>query len=183
MKRLHTLTVRLPNDISKRLQNYLLDHPDQSANSVAVSAFQAFLPKQSGQQTGVKPMNQTPESGREGQQFGLSAGRALADKLGTLLSPIAAELKLRDGRLATIRTAKAKNTTWGCLNGLRDRVDVIICAYTKDGQTFDLWEVSREDWRANARNASSGSSMRDKLTLMSKSAVQRVGRALPGIEL
>ena len=183
MEKTHAITVRMPSDISKRLQDYLIENPQESASTAAVNALDAFLPQQLSDTKKAKQMTQSAESGREGYEFGLSAGRALAERLGTLISPVASELRLKDGRLATIRTAKAKNTTWGCLNGLRDRVEVIICAYTKDGKTFDLWEVSQKDWLANARNASSGSSMRDRLTQMSKSKVHRISRELDSIEL
>ncbi len=109
-------------------------------------------------------MAQDAISGREGRDFGVRTGRALAAQLGTLVSSTASELRLPDGRGATLRVARNANTTFGCLNTLRDRVDVVLCAYTKDSQSFDLWEVPVAVWQRHARQASSGSTLHGRLT-------------------
>ncbi len=128
-------------------------------------------------------MTQDAASGREGRDFGMKTGRALAAQLGTLVSKTATELRLPDRRMATLRVARNGNTTFGCLNTLRDRVDVILCAYTKDGRSFDLWELPVSIWRLHARDASTGSTLRGKLTQMSRSAVILHGKALGRVVL
>jgi hypothetical protein len=104
------------------------------------------------------------------------AGRAIARKLGELVDPVATELRLPDGRRATVRTAKKRNLQWGCLHSVRDRVDIIICAYTKDERIFEVWEVTPAQWRSLAREASPGHKLHGRLTLVRKSDVERVGK-------
>jgi hypothetical protein len=128
-------------------------------------------------------MTQDAASGREGRDFGMKSGRALAAQLGTLVSKTATELRLPDLRMATLRVARNDNTTFGCLNTLRDRVDVILCAYTKDGRSFDLWELPVDIWQRHAREASTGSTLRGKLTQMSRSAVTVHGKSLGRVVL
>lgn len=128
-------------------------------------------------------MTQDAASGREGRDFGVNTGRALAAQLGTLVSRTATELRLPDGRMATLRVAQNANTTFGCLNILRDRVDVILCAYTRDGRSFDLWELPTAVWSLRAREASTGSTLRGKLTQRSRSAVSTHGKALGRVVL
>lgn len=115
-------------------------------------------------------------SGREGNEFGTSAGRALAGQIGELISPVATELKLPDGRRATLRTAKGRNTQWGCLNTVLARIDVVLCAFTPDGTNFNVWEVDAKVWAREARNASVGHKLHNKLTLLGKSGVEKFGK-------
>lgn len=131
----------------------------------------------------ITTVTQDAASGREGRDFGMKTGRALAAQLGTLVSKTATELRLPARRMATLRVARNSNTTFGCLNALRDRVDVVLCAYTKDGRSFDLWELPVAIWRLHAREASTGSTLRGKLTQMSHSAVNAHGKALGRVEL
>jgi hypothetical protein len=89
---------------------------------------------------------------------------------------VATELKLPDGRRATLRTAKGRNTQWGCLNTLLERIDVVLCAFTSDGTSFVVWEVDAKVWAREARNASPGHKLHNKLTLLGKSGVEKFGK-------
>lgn len=174
-----SITVRLDHDLASRLGKFLTENPSLSAASVAVRALEDFLPK-SAKIAISKPSGpgsgQDEVSGREGYEFGISAGRALASQIGELVSPVATELKLPDGRRATLRTAKGRNTQWGCLNTLLERVDVVLCAFTPDGINFDVWEVDARVWAREARNASPGHKLHNKLTLLGKSGVDKFGK-------
>lgn len=174
-----SITVRLDHDLATRLGKFLTENPSLSAASVAVRALEDFLPK-SAKIALTKPSapggGQDEVSGREGYEFGISAGRALASQIGELVSPVATELKLPDGRRATLRTAKGRNTQWGCLNTLLERVDVVLCAFTPDGINFDVWEVDAKVWAREARNASPGHKLHNKLTLLGKSGVDKFGK-------
>ena len=108
--------------------------------------------------------------------FRSTAGRALARQIGKLISPVATELILPDGRPATLRTAKGSNTQWGCLNSLLKRIEVVLCAYAPDGVNFEIWEVDAEVWQREARNASPGHKLHNKLTLLGKSGVRQHGK-------
>jgi hypothetical protein len=174
-----TITVRLDHDLASRLDKFLTENPSQSAASVAVRALDGFLPRASKAVAGTRRhagSGQDEVSGREGYEFGVSAGRALASQIGELVSPVATELKLPDGRRATLRTAQGRNTQWGCLNTLLERVDVVLCAFTQDGRNFDVREVDAKVWAREARNASPGHKLRNKLTLLGKSSVEKFGR-------
>lgn len=174
-----SITVRLDPDMASRLGRFLIDNPSLSAASVAVRALDSFLPTvaKNESQKPSKPGGERDEvSGREGYEFGMSAGRALASQIGELVSPVATELKLPDGRRATLRTAKGRNTQWGCLNTLLERVDVVLCAFTPDGTNFDVWEVDAKVWEREARNASPGHKLHNKLTLLGKSGVEKFGK-------
>lgn len=180
------ITVRLDPVLASRLGDFLVQNPSLSAASVAARALDEYLPKPRGAAAsrGTKPHGGQDEvSGREGHDFGVSAGRALAAKLGELLSPVATELTLPDGRRATLRTARGRNTQWGCLNTLLERVDVVLCAFTRDGRIFDVWEVDAKIWAREGRNASSGHKLHDKMTLMGKSAVEKFGRSFGVYEI
>ncbi|MEJ8570757.1 hypothetical protein [Microbaculum marinum] len=173
------ITVRLDNVLASRLGKYLVENPSLSGASVAVRALDEYLPK-ADNSLSKKPSNsgggQDEVSGREGYEFGVSAGRALASQIGELISPVATELCLPDGRRATLRTAKGRNTQWGCLNTLLERIDVVLCAFTSDGTNFDVWEVDAKVWAREARNASPGHKLHNKLTLLGKSGVRRFGK-------
>jgi hypothetical protein len=174
-----SITVRLDHDLSSRLGMFLVQNPSLSAASVAVRALDGFLPK-APEDVSTKPTRsgggQDEFSGREGYEFGVSAGRALASQIGKLVSPVATELKLPDGRRATLRTAKGRNTQWGCLNTLLERIDVVLCAFTSDGTSFVVWEVDAKVWAREARNASPGHKLHNKLTLLGKSGVEKFGK-------
>lgn len=173
------ITVRLDNDLACRLGKFLAENPSLSAASVAIRALDKYLPK-APKMRSTKPSKsgggQDEISGREGYEFGVSAGRALASQIGELISPVATELKLPDGRRATLRTAKGRNTQWGCLNTLLERINVVLCAFTSDGVNFEVWEVDAKVWAREARNASPGHKLHDKLTLMGKSGVEKFGK-------
>lgn len=173
------ITVRLDNDLASRLDKYLAENPSLSAASVAVRALDSFLPK-APKLTFAKQSKssggQDEASGREGYEFGITAGRSLAGQIGELISPVATELKLPDGRRATLRTAKGRNTQWGCLNTLLERVDVVLCAFAPDGKNFEVWEIDAEVWAREARNASPGHKLHNKLTLLGKSGVEKFGK-------
>lgn len=175
-----SITVRLDQDLASRLGKFLDKNPSLSAASVATRALDAYLPKapKIAPAKAFKPGGDQDEiSGREGYEFGVSAGRALAAQIGELISPVATELRLPDGRRATLRTAKGRNTQWGCLNTLLERIDVVLCAFTSDGVSFDVWEVGAKVWKREARNASPGHKLHNKLTLMGKSGVEKFGKA------
>lgn len=173
------ITVRLDSGLASRIDKYLAENPSLSAASVAVRALDEYLPL-APKFVSVKPRKggggQDDSSGREGYEFGIAAGRALATKIGELVSPVATELKLPDGRRATLRTAKGRNTQWGCLNTLLERIDVVLCAYTPDGMNFDIWVVDAKIWAREARNASPGHKLHNKLTLLGKSGVEKYGK-------
>lgn len=173
------ITLRLNQDLASRLDEFLAENPSLSAASVATHALDKYLPM-SRRMVSAKSYKtgggQDEVSGREGYEFGVSAGRALASQLGEIVSPVATELKLPDGRLATLRTAKGRNTQWGCLNTLLKRVDVVLCAYTSDGTRFDVWQVDADVWAREARNASPGHKLHNKLTLLGKKGVEKFGR-------
>ena len=181
------LTVRLDEAMSNRLGQFLVDNPEMSGATATVRALDAFLPRLSKvKPAGASATNgggQDEISGRAGRDFGVSAGRALAEKLGRLVSPVATELELKDGRKATLRTAKKRNTQWGCLKTVLERVDVVLCAYTSDENHFEVWEVNVADWIEHGRNASSGHKLHNKMLLMGKSDVRRFGRKFADIEL
>jgi hypothetical protein len=146
---------------------------------VAIRALDSYLAKAPGilaTRASKANSGQDEISGREGYEFGVSAGRALAVQIGELISPVATELKLPDGRRATLRTAKGRNTQWGCLNTLLERIDVVLCAFTPDGVNFDIWEVDARIWAREARNASPGHKLHNKLTLLGKSGVEKFGK-------
>lgn len=174
-----SITVRLDLNLASRLGEFLTQNPSLSAASVAVRALDEFLPK-APKVVSTKPSKpgggQDEFTGREGYEFGISAGRALASKIGDLVSPVATELKLPDGRRATLRTAKGRNTQWGCLNTLLERIDVVLCAFTPDGTNFDVWEIDAKVWASEARNASPGHKLHNKLTLLGKSGVEKFGK-------
>jgi len=173
------ITVRLDHNLATRLDRFLAENPSLSAASVAVRALDQYLPAPP-IIVSKKPIKsgggQDEVSGREGYEFGISAGRALASQIGELISPVATELKLPDGRRATLRTAKGRNTQWGCLNTLLERIDVVLCAFASDGTNFDVWEVDAKVWAREARNASPGHKLHDKLTLLGKSSVEKFGK-------
>lgn len=181
------LTIRLPKDVSDRLGQFVLENPASSKSSTTAHALDLFLPKT---KIAKRPVSraapgagQDEVTGRAGRDFGVSTGRALCLKLGELIDPVATEVRLRDGRRATVRTARNRNTQWGCLDSVRSRVDVIICAYTKDDREFQLWELTPAKWEHIARPASPGHKLRGKLTLVSKSKVELVGTRLGYITL
>jgi hypothetical protein len=174
-----SISVRLDQDLASRLGKFLDENPSLSAASVATRALDAYLPKalKISATKAFKPGGDQDEiSGRDGYEFGISAGRALASQIGELISPVATELRLPDGRRATLRTAKGRNTQWGCLNTLLGRIDVVLCAFTSDGVSFDVWEVDAKVWEREARNASPGHKLHNKLTLMGKSGVEKFGK-------
>ena len=105
----------------------------------------------------------------------MRVGRALAAQLGRLASATACELELPDGRRATLRVAKPKNTSWGCTHLLRDRVDLILCAETDDDVTFRVWALSASDWKAHAREASAGSKNFGRLSTLSRGRARSLG--------
>lgn len=173
------ITVRLDHDLASRLDKFLAENPSLSAASVAARALDKHLPA-APNAVSVNPLKagggQDEVSGREGYEFGVSAGRALASQIGELISPVATELKLPDGRRATLRTAKGSNTQWGCLNTLLERIDVVLCAHTSNGTRFDIWQVDAKVWAREARNASPGHKLHNKLTLLGKSGVEKFGK-------
>lgn len=181
------LTIRIPSDVSDRLEKFVLANPASSKSSATAYALDLFLPSsptQKQRHTRATPgAGQDEITGRAGRDFGMSAGRALCSELGDLIDPVATEVRLRDGRRATVRTARNRNTQWGCLDSVRGRVDAIICAYTKDDRVFQLWEVTPEDWFGMSRPASSGHKLHGKLTLVSKSKVEKAGKRLDDIVL
>jgi len=173
------ITVRMDHDLASRLDKFLAENPSLSAASATVRALDKYLPAAPKAES-VKPFNagggQDEASGRAGYEFGILSGRALASQIGELISPVATELKLPDGRRATLRTAKGRNTNWGCLNTLLERIDVVLCAFTPDGTNFDVWEVDAKVWAREARNASPGHKLHNKLTLLGKSGVKKFGK-------
>lgn len=179
------LTVRISEALAKRLDAHVDENPAFSRSSIVVRALDAFLPMfpdtppKKDRRRAPPGAGQDETSGREGRDFGVSAGRRLAEKLGSLVSPIATELELVDGRPATIRTARRRNTQWGCLDTVLQRVDIIICAYTKDDKNFQLWEITPEIWRRESRSASAGHKLHGKLTLINKATAEKFGRRLP----
>ena len=173
------ITVRLDHDLASRLRKFLATNPSLSAASVAVSALDKYLPKVPAANPSKSPKlggAQDEVSGREGYEFGTSAGRALAAQIGELVSPVATELLLPDGRRATLRTAKGSNTQWGCLNTMLERIEVVLCAFTADGTNFEVWEVDAKIWAQEARNASPGHKLHNKLTLLGKSSARKFGK-------
>ena len=119
------ITVRVPTSVLARLDEYIAAHPAMSRSTVIGEAIDAHLPAASRLRVFNAPpgAGQDAETGRAGRDFGVSAGRAIAKKLGDLINPVATELILSDGRRATVRTAKKRNLQWGCLHSVRDRVD------------------------------------------------------------
>jgi len=180
------ITVRLDHNLASRLDKFLAENPGFSAASVAVRALEKYLPdipRIVSPKTFRSGGGQDEVSGREGYEFGVSAGRALASQIGELISPVATELKLPDGRRATLRTAKGRNTQWGCLNTVLERIDVVLCAFTPDGTNFDVWEVDAKVWAREARNASPGHKLHGKLTLLGKSSVETFGKPFGNFSL
>jgi hypothetical protein len=179
------ITARVSTHLLDRLDEYIRAHPAKSRSVVIDEALRSFLPKTMSSRGSVVPpgAGQDVETGRAGRNFGVSFGRAIAQILGELIDPVATELILNDGRRATVRTAKNRNVQWGCLHTVRDRVDVIICAYTKDEESFEAWEVTPRQWRSIAREASPGHKLHGRLTLVRKSDVERIGKRLPNIIL
>jgi hypothetical protein len=179
------VTVRLSANMLARLDQYVEANPAMSRSAVVGEALDSFLPSSgpSGVSRALPGAGQDAETGRAGRDFGVTAGRTIARKLGELVDPVATELRLPDGRKATVRTAKNRNVQWGCLHSVRDRVDCIICAYTKDERTFEVWEVTPAQWRSIAREASPGHKLYGRLTLVRKSDVERVGKPRSGIVL
>ena len=179
------VTVRLSANVLGRLDQYIRANPAKSRSAVVIEALDAFLPSsgRSGLSRALPGAGQDAETGRAGRDFGVTAGRAIAEQLGKLVDPVATELRLPDGRRATVRTAKKRNLQWGCLHSVRDRVDSIICAYTKDEKTFEVWEVTPAQWRSIAREASPGHKLHGRLTLVRKSDVEQRGKAMPKIVL
>jgi hypothetical protein len=173
------ITARLDHNLASRLSKFLAENPSDSAASVAVRALDKYLPKApkiASTKSSKSGGGQDEVSGREGSEFGVSAGRALASHIGELISPVATELKLPDGRRATLRTAKGRNTQWGCLSTLLERIDVVLCAFTSDGTDFVVWEIEAKVWVREARNASPGHKLHNKMTLMGKSGVKKFGK-------
>jgi hypothetical protein len=179
------VTVRLSANLLGRLDQYVSAHPAMSRSAVVIEALDSFLPSSArpGLSRALPGAGQDAETGKAGRDFGVAAGRAIARQLGELLDPVATELRLPDGRKATVRTAKKRNLQWGCLHSVRDRVDSIICAYTKDEKTFELWELTPAQWQSIAREASPGHTLHGRLTLVRKSDVERVGKPRSGIVL
>ncbi|WP_442583369.1 ribbon-helix-helix domain-containing protein [Mesorhizobium sp. ASY16-5R] len=182
----HRFTVRVSSDLLKRLDAFVEANPSKSRSSATVLALDAFLPASamiSRKNRAPAGAGQDAESGREGRDFGIKAGRMLAQKLGSLTSPKATVLQLPDKRSATIRTARKRNTQWGCLNTMLNEVETIICAYTKDDRNFELWEISPEAWKRHGRDASAGHKLHGKLTLISKSIADAYGKRLGNVTL
>lgn len=177
------LTIRLSPDLTTRLEDYTRIHPDLSKSAVITTALDGYLPKRAAPVRQEPGAGQDAESGRAGRDFGMDAGRRLAEHFGRLLSPVAAEVELPGGRKATVRTARDRNTQWGCLDTLRDRVEVMLCAYTRDGTTYQVWEITREEWKDLARPASAGHKLHGKLTLVRKSDVALRGKRLEDVTL
>lgn len=177
------LTIRLSPDLNARLDDYTRINPDLSKSGVATMALDQFLPKSASVGRAPPSAGQDAETGRNGRDFGMDAGRRLAERFGRLISPIAAEIEMPNGKKASLRTARDRNTQWGCLDTIRDRVDLIICAYTRDGSTYQIWEITTSAWRTIARPASAGHKLHGKLTLARKSDVERLGRRLPDVSL
>src|SRR5688500_5075184 len=118
------ITVRISETLAQRLDAHLDRNPAFSRSSVVVCALDAFLPAlpdtipKKDRRRAPPGAGQDEASGREGRDFGINAGRRLAEKLGSLINPTATELNLVDGRRATIRTARRRNTQWGCLDSV-----------------------------------------------------------------
>lgn len=174
------LTIRISDNIRQRLDAYVIANPDWSKSSVAGEALDRFLPVEKGLKSkrAVPGAGQDSETGKAGRDFGMEAGRRIAAHYGRLVSSVAATLRLEDGRHATVRTAKGRNTQWGCLNSVLKGVDLIYCAYAKDGKTFEVWEVQPEKWKLKARPASIGHKLHGKLTLVSKSDMKEIGKKI-----
>lgn len=174
------LTIRIPQEVNRRLDTFVISNPEWSKSAVALAALDRFLPADPSRPRisgrAAPGAGQDAETGKAGRDFGMLAGRKIAEHYGKLVSPIAAKLILSDGRRATVRTAKGRNTQWGCLDSVREDVDVIYCAYAKDGETFQVWEVLRKDWERKSRPVSTGHKLHGKLTLVSKSDMQEIGR-------
>ena len=175
------ISIRVSADLMARLDTYISEHPAMSRSVVIDAALDAYLPKV--QHRAPPGAGQNAETGRAGRDFGVIAGRAIAQKLGELIDPVATKVKLADGRIATIRTARNRNTQWGCLDTVLNSVDVIVCAYTKDGMSYEAWELAPDQWKSHARPASPGHKLHGKLTLVRKSYVQEIGNRMPNITL
>jgi hypothetical protein len=175
------ISVRLSANLVARLDTYITKHPAMSRSVVIDAALDAYLPKV--RHRAPPGAGQDAETGRAGRNFGVKAGREIAQKLGELIDPVATKVRLLDGRIATVRTARNRNTQWGCLDTVLESVDVLVCAYTKDVKNYEGWEIVPSQWEEHARPASPGHKLHGKLTLVRKSDVQHYGTKMADISL
>ena len=128
---------------------------------------------------------QSTASRRRAQQRGIQTARKIAAVLGAEKAgdrTIANEFCL-DGKRAAIKCAKSATTQCGLTNTMRDRVDYIVCASQTEDGTFNLYEVTPEQWAEHAKKPPKHNRNYGTLTHLSRSVFRRIGEDFGEVEI
>jgi hypothetical protein len=126
--------------------------------------------------------NQDQTSGAEAAEWGRETAPKIAIALGfEKVSDIGNEFRDRDGKLLSIRCARRKNSKFGLVHTMRERLDYVISAYVNEGGKVDLYKISVDMWIKHSRTGSSGTPGNVTQTQMTLRDLEKFGRQMPGI--
>lgn len=87
-------------------------------------------------------MPQDRKSGQKANLYGHETSRRIADKIGAISISDDSNEFLFEGRLVTIRCAKTGNNQVGVTYAMLDRVDLVIAAFEKEKNLYELFEIT-----------------------------------------
>jgi hypothetical protein len=91
--------------------------------------------------------NQDQTSGAEAAERGRETAPKIATALGLeKVFDIGNEFRDKDGKLLSIRCARRKNSKFGLVHTMRDRIDYVISAYVNEVGKADLYKISVDMW-------------------------------------
>lgn len=118
-------------------------------------------------------MTQDRQSGAEAAKFGLEAAALIAEKIGAEKVKSGSNEFRYKGQLITMHTARGRTNQIGVTYATLDRVQLVISAFEKTPNVFELRALSPEVFRAEMRDSPTG---RGRVGLVRKKVFDEKGQ-------
>ena len=126
--------------------------------------------------------NQDQITGAEAAKWGHETAPKIAAALGfERVSDTGNEFRDKDGKTLSIRCARRKNSKFGLVHTMRDRIDYVIAAYVNEDGRTELYRISVEQWMKRSRPGSSGTAGSLTQTQMTLRDLEKFGRRMDSI--
>lgn len=123
-------------------------------------------------------MTQDQASGAAANEWGRVTARAIASKIGAVMTGRTSNEALLDGKKIVIKCAATATDSVGVTFKMLDRLDSIIGAFQLDDGSFELWSLSPEKFRQEMRDTRSRGSAAGKVGLVRRDIFEKSGSLL-----
>lgn len=128
-------------------------------------------------------MTQDQASGAAANEWGRVTARAIASKIGAVMTGQTSNEATLDGKKVVIKCAASATDSVGVTFKMLGRLDYIIGAFQLDDESFELWSLSSEKFRREMRDTRSRGSAAGKVGIVRRDFFEKNGRLLARVKL